>query len=84
MERLRAYDEEHAGSLVASLRAYLAALGNVRDAARALDIHTNTLRYRLERAQQITGLRLDDPQDRLLTALQLAITQAGANAGALS
>ena len=84
LERLRAYDEEHAGSLVASLRAYLAALGNVRDAARALDIHTNTLRYRLERAQQITGLRLDDPQDRLLTALQLAITQAGANAGALS
>ncbi len=84
LERLRAYDEEHAGSLVASLRSYLAALGNVRDAARALDIHTNTLRYRLERAQQITGLRLDDPQDRLLTALQLAITQAGANAGVLS
>lgn len=80
LERLRSYDEEHASSLVASLRAYLAALGNVRDAARALDIHTNTLRYRLERAQQITGLRLDDAQDRLLTALQLAITQAEARA----
>ncbi|WP_132993914.1 PucR family transcriptional regulator [Gordonia zhaorongruii] len=78
---LGAYDAVHASQLVPSLQAYLDAHGNVRDAARRLDIHPNTLRYRIDRAQQMSGLRLDDPADRLLTALQLAAGFAARGGG---
>ncbi len=37
-------------------RAGLDALGEVRVAADALHIHPNTLRYRVRRAEQLTGI----------------------------
>ncbi|MGB3699286.1 MAG: helix-turn-helix domain-containing protein [Gordonia sp. (in: high G+C Gram-positive bacteria)] len=71
------YDARHDGGLVPSVRAYLDAHGNVRDAAKAVGVHANTLRYRIERAQQLSGLRFDDPADRLLTTIQLAVLDRG-------
>ena len=71
--RLIEYDAAHDGSLVGSVGAFLDAHGNVRDAARRLGVHPNSLRYRVERAQQLTGLDLADPGDRLLAAVQLAV-----------
>ncbi|WP_448223071.1 PucR family transcriptional regulator [Gordonia iterans] len=73
LTRLRAYDEQHRSDLAGSLRAWIDAHGNVRDAAGALGVHTNTLRYRIERAQAVSGLQLDDPDDRLLLALTLRL-----------
>ncbi|WP_040517572.1 PucR family transcriptional regulator [Gordonia neofelifaecis] len=70
---LVAYDDKHDAGLVATVSAYLEAHGNVRDAAARVGIHANTLRYRIDRAQQLSGLRFDDPDDRLLTAVQLAM-----------
>ncbi|WP_084638184.1 PucR family transcriptional regulator [Gordonia shandongensis] len=70
---LREYDARHEGGLVPSVRAYLDAHGSVRDAARAVGVHANTLRYRLNRAQQLSDLRFDDPADRLLTTIMLAV-----------
>ncbi|MBM7366670.1 PucR family transcriptional regulator [Gordonia hydrophobica] len=67
------YDVEHDGDLVPSVAAYLAAHGNVRNAARTLGVHANTLRYRIDRAQQLSELRFDDADDRLLTEIGLAI-----------
>lgn len=66
------YDRGHAAQLEASVEHYLRHHGDVRAAATALRIHPNTLRYRLRRAQDITGIDLDDPADRLLLELQLA------------
>ncbi|GAB0106978.1 PucR family transcriptional regulator [Nocardia sp. JMUB6875] len=66
------YDRTHAAQLEASVEHYLRHHGDVRAAATALRIHPNTLRYRLRRAQDITGIDLDDPSDRLLLELQLA------------
>ncbi|WP_193392947.1 PucR family transcriptional regulator [Gordonia phthalatica] len=71
------YDAAHDGDLVSSVAAYLAAHGNVRDAARSVGIHANTLRYRIDRAQQLSGLRLDDADDRLLTEIGLAVRGRG-------
>ncbi|MCJ7859467.1 PucR family transcriptional regulator [Corynebacterium kalidii] len=71
--RVRDYDDDHGTSLVESLEAYLAAGMNVRDAAAVLTVHPNTLRYRVDRAQQLSGLDLGDPGDRLLTELQLGL-----------
>lgn len=70
---VREYDETHGTSLIESLVAYLHAGMNVRDAARALTVHPNTLRYRIERAEQLSGLDLQDAGDRLLTTLQLEL-----------
>lgn len=70
---LVAYDADHSSALVESVRAFLDAHGNVRDAAAAVGVHANTLRYRIDRAQQVSGLRFDDPADRLLTSIQLAL-----------
>lgn len=67
------YDRKHSADLVATVQAYLDAHGNVRDAAAAVGVHANTLRYRIERAQQLSGLRLEDRDDRLLTTIQLAL-----------
>ena len=69
--RLVAYDREHRTDLVASVVAWLDAMGDVRAAARRLTVHPNTLRYRVRRATEIAGMRLDDPRARLVHHLQL-------------
>ncbi|WP_332909571.1 PucR family transcriptional regulator [Nocardia yamanashiensis] len=66
------YDREHAANLRESVEAYLREHGDVRSAATSLRIHPNTLRYRLRRAADLTGIDLDDPADRLLLEIQLA------------
>ncbi|WP_240123947.1 CdaR family transcriptional regulator [Streptomyces sp. MUM 136J] len=67
------YDLRHASSLWESAEAYLARHGDVRQAAAALQVHPNTMRYRIRRVEDIVGLDLGDPSDRLLLELQLAL-----------
>jgi len=64
LSRVAAYDDRHDGSLLPTLRAWLEHGGSTVDAARALHIHANTCRYRLQRAQEIAGIDLDDPAQR--------------------
>lgn len=71
--RLRDYDTAHDTALVASVRAYLDAFGDVRAAADLLHVHPNTLRYRVRRAQELTGLDLNDQASRLVVALALRV-----------
>lgn len=73
LEALRAHDREHGGRLAASVLAWLDAFGDVRTAAEALHVHPNTLRYRIRRAEQLTGLDLAQPEQRLLAMLQLRL-----------
>ena len=76
--RLRAFDAEHSGScLVETLRAYLDHFGDVSAASRALSVHSNSLRYRLRRIAQVSGLDLADPDARLLAQLQLRLSDEG-------
>ncbi|WP_329416595.1 helix-turn-helix domain-containing protein [Streptomyces sp. NBC_00704] len=76
--RLRAFDAEHGGScLVETLRAYLDHFGDVSAASRALSVHANSLRYRLRRIAQVSGLDLADPDARLLAQLQLRLSDEG-------
>ncbi|MFD5563915.1 PucR family transcriptional regulator [Kitasatospora griseola] len=73
---LTTYDARHHTRLAESVLAYLDALGEVRTAADTLHIHPNTLRYRVRRAEQLTGLDLAQPQQRLLAMLQLRLTES--------
>ncbi|WP_367130708.1 PucR family transcriptional regulator [Saccharothrix sp. HUAS TT1] len=68
------HDAEHGTQYAMTLRAWLAAQGDAREAARVLSVHPNTLRYRLQRMAAVTSLPLDDPEQRLAMAIALAIT----------
>ncbi|MDF1515303.1 MAG: helix-turn-helix domain-containing protein, partial [Anaerolineae bacterium] len=68
---LEKYDSEHDGQLALSLRAFFRHHGNISRTAEAINLHRNSLLYRLERINNITGLNLDEADDRF--ALQLAL-----------
>ncbi|HEX6342796.1 helix-turn-helix domain-containing protein [Umezawaea sp.] len=67
------HDREHGTAYAETLRAWLAAQGDTREAARALSVHPNTLRYRMQRMAEVTALPLDDPEQRLAMAIALAV-----------
>lgn len=67
------HDRDHDSDYVASLRAYLRTFGDVATAAREVSVHPNTFRYRLKRLCEISGLDLTDPDERLVTELQLRL-----------
>ena len=62
-----------AGVLLDTLDTYLAHGGNTSQAAAALNLHRNTLAYRLRRIAAITGLAVDDPEARLRLHLALKV-----------
>ncbi|MFD6950301.1 MULTISPECIES: CdaR family transcriptional regulator [unclassified Nocardiopsis] len=66
-DRLDALDGEQRRSL----SVYLDAFGDVSAAAERLHVHPNTLRHRIRRIRSLTGLDLDDADQRLLAALTL-------------
>lgn len=80
VEALVARDAEHGTELARSLLLYLDAFGDVAQVAKGLNVHPNTLRYRVRRAAALTGLDLDDPEHRLAAMLQLRLT-CGARGG---
>jgi purine catabolism regulator len=65
------YDHKQHAELLKTLEAFFANLGNLARAAEALHVHRNTLLYRLDRIAEISGMNLDDAEDRL--ALWLAL-----------
>ena len=49
---------------MATLEAFFREVGNVAATARRLGVHERTAVYRLARIEALTGLRLDDADDR--------------------
>lgn len=56
--KLAAYDVERSTSLLETLEAYLQRRGNISSTSEALYVHSNTLRQRLRRIADLTGLDL--------------------------
>ena len=73
VDRLIAYDRRRRTALLDTLERYLSERRSVIESARALYIHPNTLRQRLGRIEELTGLDLN--VDDLLS-LELAIKLA--------
>jgi DNA-binding transcriptional ArsR family regulator len=57
--------------LVITLRAWLDRPGQVQAVAAALDVHPQTVRYRLKQLRELFGARLDDPEARFELSLAL-------------
>ncbi|MBV9324614.1 MAG: helix-turn-helix domain-containing protein, partial [Chloroflexi bacterium] len=70
-------DATRRSEFVRTLDAFLRAGGNHMRAARDLNVHRNTLIYRLERVQELLGgVDLEDPETRLNLQLALKIRAA--------
>lgn len=69
--KLRAYDLRHQTELVRTLGVYLSCDSNVKEAAKSLHIHINTLMYRLARMTEITDLNLRDMNQKVTLYLDL-------------
>lgn len=65
------YDAKNGTELVRTLDVFFAHGANLQDASDALFLHRNSLAYRLRRVEEVSGLRLDDFEDRF--RLQLAL-----------
>ncbi len=60
--------------LLDSLEAYLQHHGAWEPSARALGVHRHTLRSRMERVEELTGMSLDVADNRVVLALALAVS----------
>ncbi len=69
------YDEQHRGSLVQTLGAYFDHHGNISQTAESLFVHRNTLLYRMDRIQELTGQDLNNSDMRLALHLSLKLWQ---------
>lgn len=70
---LMEYDDKHHTDLLPTLGAYFANNGNMARTAHVLNIHRNTLVYRLGRITDIIQLDMDDPNVRLNLHLALKV-----------
>jgi DNA-binding PucR family transcriptional regulator len=68
---IEAYDAEHRTQLLATLAAFVDAGCRYQSCAEGLGIHVSTLRYRLERLQELFGINLE--QSDSIFGLTLAL-----------
>lgn len=74
LEQLR---ESARARLTETLRAWLDCQGRVDETARVLDVHPQTVRYRLAQLREALGDVIEDPEGRFELALALRVRAAG-------
>ncbi len=74
---LSEYDGERRADLLRTLRVYFLSGANASETADRLFLHRNSLLYRLERIQALTGLNLKEPEARLALQLGLLAMEKG-------
>ena len=67
------HDRECGTAFAETLRVYLECWGDAAGAARRLNVHANTLRYRVRKLVELSGLDLQDADERFVTELQLRL-----------
>ncbi len=68
------YDAQHQSDLLRTLRVYLAANGNITATAELLFLHRNSVLYRLQRIEELSGLELREASVRLTLLVAFALT----------
>jgi DNA-binding PucR family transcriptional regulator len=69
------YEARRRLGLLRTLSAYLRHNGSLQRAGDELHLHPNTVGYRLRRIEELSGLRLDRYQDRLMAQVALTIME---------
>jgi hypothetical protein len=70
------YDATHKVNLIGTLAAYLNQHESLKQTARVLRVHVNTVAYRVQRIGQLTSLDLADPDDRLIAHVAVKIIES--------
>ncbi|MBT2627073.1 MULTISPECIES: PucR family transcriptional regulator [Bacillus] len=73
LAKLEQYDQEHQSNLVETLERFIDADSNVNTAAKALNIHVNTLNYRLKRISQIAEFDLKNINEKFTMYLDIKL-----------
>ncbi|MGY1914000.1 PucR family transcriptional regulator [Blastococcus sp. SYSU DS0973] len=63
------------GGVLETVRAVLSSGGNLEASARSIFVHPNTVRYRLKRAAELTGLSATDPRGSWTLQIALALAE---------
>ena len=63
------------GDVLETVRAVLNSGGNLEASARAIFVHPNTVRYRLKRAAELTGISAGDPRGSWTLQVALALAE---------
>jgi sugar diacid utilization regulator/putative methionine-R-sulfoxide reductase with GAF domain len=74
IERVADYDAKHATTLLMTLEEFLGQRGNFRTTAEALYVHRNTLRQRVKRIEEVSGLDLRN-EDWLMIEIALKLVK---------
>lgn len=75
MAPLQQADRKGGGRLAETLEMFFKCNGNIKLTSEKLYAHYNTIVYRLDKIQNILGVSLDDPEDRLQLQLSLKLGQ---------
>lgn len=75
IDRLRRHDQEHGTDYLPTLLAYFVHNANISAMAASLQVHNNTVRYRMTRLAEEFELNLEDPNSRLWAWLRLSISE---------
>lgn len=73
IKMLAEYDKKHQSNLVETLEAFLNNDTNMNETAKELNVHANTLIYRLKRISEIADIDLKDPNEKMLLFLDLKL-----------
>ncbi|SNR66132.1 transcriptional regulator, CdaR family [Haloechinothrix alba] len=73
IQRLSDIDKARNVDYVTTLREYFDAQCDLTKASKRLCVHRNTLRYRLGRIQELCGIDINNPTERLVAELQLRL-----------
>jgi purine catabolism regulator len=73
------YDDRRKTELVQTLDVFLRLSGQWQEAASQLNVHVNTLRYRLARIEELTGRSIDSMESRVDFFLALRAGEHGSN-----
>lgn len=73
LTRLEAYDKVHHSNLVETLEQFIECDSNVNTAAKKLNIHVNTLNYRLKRISKIAEIDLKNINEKFSIYLEIKL-----------
>jgi DNA-binding PucR family transcriptional regulator len=76
VQRMTEHDRDRGTDYGVTVLAWLEAFNDIGSAAARLQVHPNTLRYRLRRIEEKFGLDFTDPESRLSAWLQLRMVEA--------
>ncbi len=77
LSKLEQYDRDHQSNMVETLERFIEADSNVNTASKLLNIHVNTLNYRLKRISQIAEIDLKNVNQKFTIYLDIKLRNKG-------